>query len=327
MKKTKSSLVELFSGVPMFKRVMEVLESKKFVGIPKDLSFVDRISIGVMSPLERACYTVLHEPDEKIKSLGKCRIAHLDSDCINSVVVEMEICPFSTQLLAIGKEYPHHKTIQEFMSALIESRLGARKLKLESLSLHAGFRIATRTKIDPPATIETFNDIKKMSVEKMLEVSLKGTFLEAVIKALETGVFKEEAEPIAEGEVYIREMIAFEKAVWTTYSTLFDTYKAKMEERKQLMKGDAFQHLGLMISISSGSGSAEPLIIPKDENHPDVIKVSQLGEEIKLLDPEMDHLNELLWNIVKSNIPQDKLDAYDTTGIRQEFKIVMFNED
>lgn len=322
--KTNLSLVELFSGVPMFAKMLEVLKSKQFI-IPENPPKDEHTTIGVMSPLERACYAVLDSPEDKIKSLGVCPIGHLDSGCMNAVMVELDFCPFAKQLLAIREEYPHQKGIHNLMFGLIQSRMQKNHSDLENISLTEGFRIMTSTKMNSPETIEVFEGIENMSVEEMIKVSFQNTFMESVIATFETGKFVDESSPIKDGEIFIREMTTFEKALWTVYSTLFDEKKAKIQKLEKLMEGDAFHTMGMSISLGRGSSSIG-MIIAAEKGHSDVIEAEKLEQEISSFDAQLQPLDSLFWSVVRST-SKEKHDMYDTTGVRKGFKIVMFDED
>lgn len=69
MNKKTISFVELFNGIPMLHNVLPVLESKTFTD--SDLAPRDGyVVIGVMSPLERACFTFLDAAEKKSECYG-----------------------------------------------------------------------------------------------------------------------------------------------------------------------------------------------------------------------------------------------------------------
>lgn len=324
--KEKLSLVKLFSGVPMFEKVMNILKSKVFItpDTPRKDGFT---TIGLMSPLERACYSVLEASTEKIKALGECKFGHLHAGCVNTVMVELDFCPFAKQLVAIREENPYQKDLRSFMFSLIRSRMTAKHPDLEKISLCEEFRIMTPTKMDPPETIEVFEGMEKMSVEEMLEVSLKGTFLEPVLDVLTTEKFVDDDSPMKEGEEIIREMTSLEKALWTSYSVLFEEMRIKSDKMEKFMeKSDAFHDVGMSIGLGMGSPRVAKFIAA-EKGHPDTIEVEKMQQEISVIDSCIDPLNSFLWNIIQSHVPADKQEQYDSTAIRQGFKIVMFNED
>jgi len=325
MKKTKLSFIELFKGVPMFQKVLTVLESKQFVdaGMQK---IGDDIIIGVMSPLERACYTVLQQTDQKISALT-CPVKNLNANCLDKLIVKIGLCPLSDQLLAIKKEYPHQKDIRNFMFGLITSRLKKICPDIENVKLCEGFRLTTSTKITAPETIEKFASFnKRSSMEKMLENSFKNTFMEPVFEILKKGEFIAIDKPIKDGEVFVREMNDFEKALWSYFSQVIDISKAKSKELETILHeslGSAFDSL---LSLLTTDTISEDGIAEKN-------KIDALTEKTNLLLKESDDLKSILtpmtslvWNILKSNIPDEKLEVYDATGVRDGFKVVVFDE-
>ena len=305
MQKKTLSLVELLKGVPALQQVLDVMESKKFVSSDTEIS-ADAIIIGMLSPLERGCFTVLDIPISKLSSLGKCPINDVESRCLTAFKFEMNECPFTKELGLIADEFDAVKSLRSFMFALITSRL--KSLNLDSIHLNVDFKLSTSAKITTPETIEVFQGAEELSLEEMLAVSVKGTFLEPVIAIMESGNFIDEEDLIQDGEQYVRDMSDFEKALWMEISKIFQTGKTKSDELDKLVKtSDVFVPVGMMLSFA--------------------IKANQLGAELEQLESFAKPLKSFFWNVVKSNIHQEILDCYQTTGIRHGFKIVMFNEE
>ncbi|MEI6118506.1 MAG: hypothetical protein WCP92_04700 [bacterium] len=321
---TKLSLVELLSGVPAFDKVLEVMKSKQFVSPDSEVA-PDAILIGVMSPLERACYTLLNVPISKLPLLGKCPNGTVEGRCLSVFTFEMNECPFANELAEISKEFDVVKPLRDLMFALIQSRLGA--MNLDSIHLNVGFKLSTSTAITPSETIEVFQGAEELPLEEMLEISLKGTFMESVLATMQSGVFVGDDPAIKEGEQVIRPMTDFEKALWTEISKSFQTGKLKSDELDTLLgTSDAFVHMGMVISVGTDIDTGGIFGVT-DENHPDVAKAHQLREELSQLKSSAKSLKSFFWAVVKSNTTQEYLDLYDTTGVRQGFQITMFNED
>lgn len=328
MTNKKLSLVELFRGVPMFAKMLDIMESQRFDALPDPRPDGHNTIIGLMSPLERACSTVLHEAAAKITALGDCRRGHPDVRCLGNIVVELEICPFAKSILAIKAEYPNQSMIRDFMFALITQRMLASYPNIEDAALSGNFVITTSTEMEAPETIEMFEGFEKLSLEEILAISIEGTFLESIIAIVETGEFTDTDSPVTDTEIFVREMTLLEKACWTHYSRLFETKKKLSDERTALRKGDAFHRLGMMITISLGSddSGAEELYVPTDDNHPDVLRVNKISEELDAIKSKMEPFKTLFWGMINSGISQKTSDEYASHGVRQGFKIVVFNE-
>ena len=162
----------------------------------------------------------------------------------------------------------------------------------------------------------------------MLEISIKDTFLESVIETMKSGKFIDESDTLKKGEVVIRKMTDFEKALWTQFSVNYDLGKAKSKELEELvLKSEVFTLVGFSLSIGGGDIDAGSMFGTNDEKHPDVIKANALNAEIKQLKHVIDPLQSLFWKTVKADISKEKRALYDTTSVRKGFQIVMFNED
>jgi hypothetical protein len=324
MKKTKFSLVEFFSGAPMFERVLKVLESKQFIS-PSLQKAADDVVVGVMSPFERACYSFLQESNQKINVLGNCPnpFNKIDNDCLNNIIVEIGICPFSDQLLALKKEYPNQKEIRIFMFGLIRSRLKETYPDIESIKLCEGFLITASTKIAVPDTMEKFAGFKRLSMEKMLENSFKNTFMAPVFEILKTGEFVSTDEPIKDGEILVHEMGDFEKALWMYISQVVGLSENKRDEMKKLLHDGSNVILDLLTSFLNGKDNS----VAKGKSYVDDLseKTNKFIKENSDLKAIIDPMDSLLWNMIKSVIPQEKLDVYDLISIREGFKVVMSN--
>jgi hypothetical protein len=278
-KNKKKSLVELFTGVPFFKKVLEIMISKVFIDL--DNPCPDGCTIvGVMSPLERACWTVFVKRDKEIED-------YLDD-------------------------------LQDFMFNLILSRIQKDYPDLKYTHLHQGFSIMIFTEVDTSKTIEVFEGIEEMSLEEMLEVSLKNTFLEPIFDIFETGKFIDARTSIKDGEVIICEMTTLEKVLWTIYSHLFENREAKIEELQKLMKSDTFFPMGIAISVDGYSCGINTTFIGK-KDHPETIKAENLEKEISLLDVRSEPLLSLFSTVVYSDFLNGK---YANIGVRKNFKIV-----
>lgn len=318
----------------MFEKVLDVLESQRFDMLPNSRPDGHTI-IGIMSPLERACSTVLQEVDAKIISkivaLGDCQRGTPSIRCLDNVVVELEICPFAKNILAIKAEYPHQSQniLRRFMFTLIGNRMLAFYPSIEDVDLSRNFVITTSTEMDPPETIEMFENFEELSLEETLTMSIKGTFLEQIIAVAEAGEFVDETTVVKDHELFVREMTTLEKACWTVYSNYYDACKKLSDERNALHEGDAFECFGSVITISLGSdddSSAEGLYIPKDENHPDVLRTIQISEELQTIETKMEPLKKFLWNMIASGIPKNVSDGHSNRGIRTGFKVVVYNK-
>ncbi|MCF7835173.1 hypothetical protein K9M48_03920 [Candidatus Gracilibacteria bacterium] len=316
----------------MLKDVIQTLEKREFTDPGDDISDGNTI-IGVMSPLERAIYTVLERSSLKFKSLGECPHGTVNFGCLSTFMFEMEFCPFVKELTAIKGEVSYNKELRDLMFALIESRLYIRNREIDNVNLNSKFRITTSTKIEIPETIELFEGWEKMDVNAMLEISLKSTILEPVLEIIQTAKFDDVDDPVASNEEFIREMNVFEKGLWTLYSKLHDELKAKSEEKDNLLDGPAFKKsssttiIGLGMMMGVGMSATKESYSFKDPKHADVIRVKKLSEEISTIETRIDPLKKLFWKVVASGIPQEKLDKYDSKGIRQGFKIVVYNDD
>lgn len=326
--KTEVSLVELLRGVPMFKRVVEILESKEFVNPDQAIPDGSRI-VGLMSPLERACYSFLeNEGDvvQRLEALGECSPDNRpDPTCL--MLVDYSDCPFVEQIREINTDFKTRKIIRKLMFSLIESRLEKAGMDLNNLSLNKDFRITTTTKMDPPETIEVFEEWENWSVEEMFAKSLKDTFLAFVPELLNSKAFVDETTEISEEELFIREMTDLEKVLRTKINETFALGTAKSAElEKFLMKSNIFNMHGICISIGGGSSDVGAMFGVTDDTHPDAIKARTLNNEVHQLKNELELLNDLFWKIVESGTTELESKAYDITGIRKGFKVVMFND-
>ncbi|MCX6824551.1 MAG: hypothetical protein NT085_05530 [candidate division SR1 bacterium] len=279
--------------------------------------------------MEKACLTVLESDGivAKMEALGSCTGGIPSRLCFTLIELEPDHCPFIKEITEIKKEIEGREMVHELMFGLLQSRLNVQKLGLEDIMLCSDFQVTTSTEIDTLEIFELFPGAEEMSLEEMLQVSLKGTFLEPVIAIMESKQFIDEDAELKDGEVFIREMTDFEKALWTVYSTLFEEQKSKKKEKDTLEGGDAFFTSGIVLSIGPRSLGANRLCVPIDENHPDVLTVKNLSEEIDVLEFQIDLLNKFFWTLIKGNIPQEQMADFSTIGVRQGFKIVTFNKE
>lgn len=334
-KESEKNLVEAFRGLPLMNKVIDILEKKEFID-PGDNIRIGNVIIGVMSPLERSIYTVIEQPTNKIKELGTCPHGTLDSGCLSSFSFELGFCPFVDQLTIIKTEHKNNKTLRDMMFALIKSRLDTNIREIESIHLDSKFCITTTSPIPVPETIEVFENFEQMGLEEMLEVSLRGTFLEPIIGVLKSGEFKDIPDSIVEGELFLREMTPFEKAMCTTLMSISETIDPMIEEHTKLLRGEnfisstrpkidvqSFGGIGIMISIG-GSGHEEHFE-PKDKNHPDVLRIMELKKEIEKGKTKGNFITELLTSIIKMSIDEEKINEFDSIGIRAGFQIVASN--
>lgn len=314
----------------MFAKLFAIMESKEFVESDYEIP-EGNIIVGVFSPLERACYAFVTKHSDistKLNELGKCESTSPNMICLEMSLFEQEDgCPFRKELSEIAAHYLLRKKIEQFMSALMESRLEASKRGIEQIHLNSKFRITTANKLEPPDTIEVFQGFETMSLEDMLHISLKGTFLEPVLVAMESDdVFVDGTKSILDGETYFRDMNFIEKIIWSVYFHTCEDLKIKSDEIKKIIEGDAFISVGSMLSFRGGSVDAENIHIAKDDNHPDAKKVSQLKKEALVLSKNVDFMSSLFWDLVIATIPQEMLASHNVKAIRKGYKIVLSDE-
>ena len=249
---TLKQLVEFLRGIPMFKGVIELMDSKSFTDFephaPEDYTV-----IGVMSPLERACVMIL----EADKVVG-C------SDCF-----------------------------QRFIDTIIKARLGLNHESSVNWG-YSGFQLATMDNVKSPATMESFDDIEKLSTEEMLWVSIQNVdFMGRMLKLLGNKKFRDSIDPMPKKAIFIAEMNDGQKALFTIMEDIINAVATKEEKMVEIMMGDSFRDENFCLGatmISFGSfmmmihSAEEPKRIPIDPDGADAKTVDGLRNEISQLE-------------------------------------------
>lgn len=332
MKKTNvMSVTELFNLVPMFQDIIKTLETKNFVDPGHMVPGVNK-TIGVLSPLERAIYTVLDNSDEEFSKIGECAGGKITFNCLSESAFKLGLCPFMGKLKDMQLMYGSMKSLRDFMFALISSRLDAHTRGLDSVDLNSSYRITTSTEIETPETIELFEDWDKMSTEELLVVSLKDTFFETNSELIQKMIYVDESQDVLESDKVIRDMTEFEKVFWTMYSNKYNQLNIKEKELDELFSGDAFEKINLgFVSMWDIMFDVDPFeegdqYRPKDENHSDVKKVEELSIEIQTMRFELNSMIDFFRSVIMSDIPKEDLDNYISQGVRKGFKVIVFDK-
>ncbi len=342
-KESVTCLIEAFRGLPVMNEILNILEKKEFTN-PTGTKKFDETVIGVMSPLTRAMYHFLETAGAKEFQKAKTGFIFtgpfpcdgLDMDCLNKVASELSICPYADALQKFNKEHPqlqHRDFVRKFMMAILVNQFpGAKKIR-------ENFEIITSGFIVPLPEYEKYEDWEEMNLEELMEVSIKGTFLEEIADVLKNGQFIDIADPTIEGDLVIREMTLLEKAIFTVIKGTVKSLLPLEEEHNNLLEGEAFE-LGSGLDISRESfmdgmvkvihismqGSGEKSFKPKDKKHPDFIRVEELEKEIHEKKQQLDPLRNITWSIIDMGIDPSQKNGYDVTGIRQGFQIVVCNK-
>jgi hypothetical protein len=327
--KKKNSLTDLFGSSQLLAGVLTVLKTKQFIDVihPYDGEYS---LLGKLSPLERAIYTVLIRPVIAIDNLGSCSLLRhpVTFDCINMFKAKGEKCPFANQLTAIRNEFPPN-ALTELLHELIHSRLNVMELDLPDIRLCPDFLIVTSKKdVQSQSPIQSFETIDSMSMEEMLEVSLKGTFLGPIFEIINSGKFYVGKQALESRDVVVRDMTLLEKGFWTRELQLVEAYDKATIELQELYKGNAFIPMFSLFTLSSeGISGPSQSYLPTDPEHADAIKATSLEREINKIKTEVKIVDDFMWEIIMSGIPKDTLDAYTSQGIRKKFKIVVYNKE
>ena len=341
-KKGVSLLIEAFRGLPVMNEILNILEKKEFIDDDNCAELGDSV-VGVMSPLTRAMFKFLETAGksefEKVEDgfmyEGPFPCFGLEFECLQKVRGELDICPYAKALMKFNEEHPlliHFDFVRKFMRSLISSQVpgGERIVSFYVVTS----QIPESYNPDYPK----YDGWEKMDLEQLIEVSIQGSFLEPIVEILASGEFHDEETSIVDGEIVIREMTDLEKAIFTPIVVVHEAIKAMIAEHTQLLKGenfiettrpkidvDPFMGIGMMISIDLSHGE-ERGFIPKDKNHPDFIKVKELGKLIKSEQAKIQPIESLLWPIIKMNLNPKQTRDYNVTGIRSGFQIIVFNE-
>ena len=263
----KLLLADLFGSSPLFTEVLEILRTRQFIDVihPCDEEWT---FLGTLSPLERALYTVIISPEVEIGKVGICPVSEeqVVLHCLNLFKFEQNSCPFIDKLTAIEKTCPP-VILGKFMRELINSRLKVMEMNLPDIRLVPEFKITTSKKdVQLLTPMQLFEGIESMSVEEMLETSLKGTFMEPIIDIISSGKFRLGNQSIEPKEVFVRNMTVFEKALWTMDINLTDAYNKAAIELQELHKGGAFITAFSLLTLSSeGISGPSTHYLPRDE--------------------------------------------------------------
>lgn len=269
--KQNVEVVELLSGVPFLSKIMEILKSKEF--IDTDFQRPEKFFlIGEMSPVERACYSVL----VKMKSDEK-----------------------------------FYKEIDFFLWELVRSRMKKNHENHDLLIFCKGFLIMKKPKHRGPLkAIDKFRNIEKMSVEEMLTVSLKDTFIEGILKIIQNEAFIDESEPIENGEILIRKMNVFEKSLKTLISKLTEDVNLQIDEFQNIIQKDK--------AITHKSYPIKTIIEGLSDDNPNKKRLIMIEKTMETKNHKIGHLDDLFWKIVLCDI----LNKNKKITIKQGFKLV-----
>lgn len=317
MNTKEKTWVELLSGVPLFTKVLEVLNSQVFLD-SDELVSEDNTVVGIMSPLERACFTVLKSSgNDALAALGSCPHDKPGSRCVDfdegdplfCPYINQPHCPHFAELKVIKADAARNEKLFVFLSSLIQSRLQTRSRNISVLHLNKDFRISTPEEIDVPETIEVFESFSfrtiDNSLENLLDMSLKGTFLESVLSIVHAKKFTYEKQRITKNDIVIRDMSIFEKALQTLLTTVREDLKTKQSEFLKLMDGIDIAE-ALFDLVLTGNDPLERISS----------QLEVFSQKIPLLEAQEEYLNTFFWMVVKSNMSQEQIKTHTCTGFR-----------
>ncbi|MEI7558358.1 MAG: hypothetical protein WCJ45_06210 [bacterium] len=313
MNTKEKTWVELLSGVPLFVKVLEVLKSQVFLDSDELLSEGDTI-VGIMSPLERACFTVLKSSgNDALSALDSCPHDKPGSRCVDfdegdplfCPYINQPHCPHFAELKVIKADAARNEKLFAFLSSLIQSRLQTRSRNISVLHLNKDFRISTPEEIDAPDTIEMFESFSLYSSEDLLDISLKGTFLESILSIVLAKKFTYEKQRITKNDIAIRDMSIFEKALQTLLTTVREDLKTKQSEFLKLMDGIDIAE-ALFDLVLTGNDPLERISS----------QLEVFSQKIPLLEAQEEYLNTFFWMVVKSNMSQEQIKTHTCTGFR-----------
>ncbi len=342
------AFIQAWNEVPVLAEIMRILESKTFTG-PGGPKKLGEPVIAVMSPLVRAMYTFLDGNKNALKEANASTLIGLPIpcpglgvDCIGKIAMELDICPHTSALLKVKESHPlaqYHDFIKDLTLSLIKDAMPDHGEKLSSIRFIENFQITTRQKPESyPDTFEMFQGWESMPLEELVAVSITGTFLEPLAEILDSAAFLSVEPPMNEHEPIIREMKLLEKALISRINVLGEGMEAKEQERNKLLEGDNFiktsrpklnfSSLGSFAKIISiGMNDAEEQgFEPKDVNHPDFLRVKELGKELDNAQNAIMPYHEILWPIIQMDIDPVKMDGFNGLAIRQGFQLVAVNE-
>lgn len=340
-KESVTCLIEAFRGLPVMNEILNILEKKEFTNTTGTKNF-DESVIGVMSPLTRAMYHFLETAGAKEFEKAKAEIIStspipcdgLSLYCL-SAFAEAGICPYADALQKFNKEHnlQHKDFVRTFMMTILATQFPGAKIIREN------FEIITSGFIVPLPEYEKYEDWEEMNLEELMEVSIKGTFLEEIADVLKNGQFIDIADSVIEGDVVIREMTLLEKAIFTVVNNVLKSLQPLAEENSRLLDGENFEvdsspgissesFMGGMVEVISISmqGLGKKSYKPKDKAHPDFIRVEELEKEILKKKKVIEPLRDIVWSIISMGIDPSQKNGYDVTGIRQGFQIVVYNK-
>jgi len=318
-------LIEAFRGIPVMNQVLNILEKGEFTD-PGDTIPDSSTLIGVMSPMERSIYTLLHQVDYQIKSLGVCPFGNLGIGCLDSFNFELRICPYVEDLTKIKESAGNQEMIRDLMFAIIKDRLDTYKRSFEHVGINEKFQITTRSRVTINQSIKDFIGFEQMNLEELMEVSIEGTFLEQIADILESRQFIDADDAIKESDSFIREMTSFEKAIYTLMIQSIEPLQPLQEEHNNLLQGDAFEAVPVPNIFMELFMDGKKSFRPKDETHPDFLRVEELKKLIKVGYEEIESISNIMWLIIKMNIDPEMENGYDSRAIRAGFKIVVHND-
>ncbi len=327
-----TNLADAFKGIPAMKQVIEILEKGEIIDHGSEIGDNRRI-IGLLSPLEQAINMVIGAPLEKSKELGVfCTFDEHGPSCFP--IFSTEFWSFKDLMSPDRKD---HEMLRELMFALIKSRLDADARGIDDLQINSKFRITAGNHIPIPESIEVFQGSHKMDVEQMLEISLRGTLLEPIIAILKSGEFIDVETEIADGDMFIRELIPIEKSIATMINASNQAINPKIMQHEQLLQGENFTPVFRpkieytpfggrdMLMILKGESDMETCYASHDDNHPDAILVRALRDEIGVEKDRVSKLDHIFWLIVTSNLNEEQVFGFEKIGQRSGFQIVIFN--
>lgn len=298
MDENNVNLVEILKGIPMFDQVLEILEKKEFIK-PNSSSTPEDVAISEMSPLERAIYTriarIQNDVENELNSIsspGKDKISLKCFECFGFMI---GVCPVGAEIEAVDTKDKERKFLEDFMYGLITSRLiKTDALLLRGICIRDSFMIISHD-VEAPKSISTF-EFENASLEKMVQMSLKGTFMEKVSEILETNQFVDPESLLEENEEIIREMLPIERAIYSVWKFIHDN----------------------VMQIKESNGIEK---IEFDEKNLSI--VDSVVKELCVNKIQEGSIDDVLWSLIKVGI-KGKYEKSDSIGIRSGFKVVGF---
>lgn len=342
MSKTKvGKLIVAFRGIPVMNEILNILEKKQFAIVKEEKGAAETI-VGVLSPLERAMFTFLEGTESDFNARIDAIVTGKDDGCsglrvrcTKMIARDIDHCPYGTEIKEFMTTHPlvmHMDFVQKVKNVLVNSRIP------DAEKMVANFFVVSTTPSAENPDYEHFSGWEDMSLEELMAISIKGTALEEVADILEVGEFScSNDEVVAEGEVVVRGMTDFEKAINTYVYRLKQQLEPLTAEAQAIQEGPNYEKSmrpkidvdevlrGFVTMISIMMGEMEPTYREKDPNHPDALRLKEISGQLKTVASKLTELSYWHWPIIEMNIDPQMLTDYEVKGVREGFKIVVYN--